>query len=176
MKKPEEKGDEKKKEEEDPEIIKIRNSTLTEKDKLDFMIESGGTNLSVGERQLICIARSLIRKPKILLMDEATANIDQKTDSIIQRVIKDSMSETTVITIAHRLVTIIQYDKILILEQGMKKEEGSPLQLLDSKGYFHKLVSEGGPQFEQKMRKLAADHSIDPNSLEAESNQQQQNK
>ena len=164
-------ADQKVVEEEDPEIVKIRNMVVSEKDKLEFAIESGGTNLSVGERQLICIARSLIRKPKILLMDEATANIDQKTDSIIQRVIKESMGQTTVITIAHRLVTIIQYDKILILEQGMKKEEGSPLQLLDSKGYFHKLVSEGGSQFEDKMRRLASDRTLDPNTLEAETHQ-----
>jgi ABC-type multidrug transport system fused ATPase/permease subunit len=140
-------------------------SKYTEDNILDMEIEAGGSNLSVGQRQLICIARSLIRKPKILLMDEATANIDQKTDSIIQRVIKNNMNDTTVITIAHRLVTIVQYDKILILENGKKKEEGSPLELLQSRGYFHKLVSEGGQDFEQKMVRLATDRTLDPTSI-----------
>jgi ATP-binding cassette subfamily C (CFTR/MRP) protein 1 len=149
----------------DPEIQKIRSTVITDTEKLEFAIDAGGSNLSVGQRQLICIARSLIRKPKILLMDEATANIDQKTDSIIQRVIKNNMNDTTVITIAHRLVTIVQYDKILILENGKKKEEGSPLELLQSRGYFHKLVSEGGQDFEQKMVRLATDRTLDPTSI-----------
>lgn len=151
--------------EEDPEITKLRNTIITEKEKLEFAIESEGANLSIGQRQLICIARSLIRKPKILLMDEATANIDQKTDAIIQRVIKHNMNNTTVITIAHRLITIVQYDKILILENGTKKEEGSPLELINSHGYFYKLVSEGGAEFEEKMTKLAKDKNLDPNSI-----------
>ena len=98
-------------------------------------------------------------------MDEATANIDQKTDGIIQSVIKHKMSETTVITIAHRLITIIQYDKILILDQGLKIEEGSPVELLQSRGYFYKLVAEGGKEFEDKMVRLAEDRNIDPNSI-----------
>ena len=152
-------------EEADPMIEKIRSSEVTDKDKLTFNIDAGGSNLSIGQRQLICIARSLIRKPKILLMDEATANIDQKTDSIIQRVIKENLTGTTVITIAHRLITIIQYDKILILDQGEKREEGSPLELLRSQGYFHRLVKEGGEEFEQKMMRLAQDKSLDPTSL-----------
>jgi ABC-type multidrug transport system fused ATPase/permease subunit len=152
-------------EDEDPEIQKLRKATVTDKEKLDFQVDAGGSNLSIGQRQLICIARSLIRKPKILLMDEATANIDQKTDSIIQRVIKYNLSNTTVITIAHRLVTIIQYDKILILENGSKKEEGSPLELLQSHGYFYKLVHEGGKEFEEKMFKLAQNRELDPNLI-----------
>jgi ABC-type multidrug transport system fused ATPase/permease subunit len=92
--------------------------TMTEAEinaaKLNIMIEDGGTNLSVGQRQLICIARAFISKPKILLMDEATANIDEKTDQAVQALIKSEFSDTTVITIAHRLNTIIQYDKILV--------------------------------------------------------------
>lgn len=128
------------------------------KDKLNYEIESGGSNLSLGQRQLICIARALVMKPKILLMDEATANIDQKTDSIIQSVIKEQMTETTVVTIAHRLITIVQYDKILILEDGKKKEEGAPIDLMKNEGsYFRALVMEGGKEFFEKMV-YAAEH------------------
>ena len=114
---------------------------------------------------MICIARTLIRKPKILLMDEATANIDERTDSIIQRIIKTEMPDTTVVTIAHRLVTIVQYDKIVVLDNGLKKEEGSPLELMNSGGLFSKLVDEGGDTFRTKMIKLASDKTLDPSSI-----------
>ena len=84
------------------------------KARLNMMIEAGGANLSVGQRQLICLARAFIEKPKILLMDEATANIDEKTDKAIQSLIKTQFRDTTIMTVAHRLNTIIQYDKILV--------------------------------------------------------------
>jgi ABC-type multidrug transport system fused ATPase/permease subunit len=78
-------------------------------------------------------------------MDEATANIDQKTDSVIQNLIKNTLKDTTVVTIAHRLITVIQYDKIIILEQGRKVEEGAPADLLDIKnGWFRRLVGDSG--------------------------------
>ena len=122
-------------------------------------IETKGKNLSVGQRQLICIARALIEKPKILLMDEATANIDQRTDSIIQEVIQHHMEGSTVVTIAHRLVTIIKYDKLIVLKDGEKVEEGAPLGLIESGGYFCKLVEEGGTEFKQRMLDTAREAS-----------------
>ena len=82
---------------------------------LDYKIQHRGANLSLGQRQLVCIARALVTKPKILLMDEATASIDQNTDRVIQSVIKHGLEGTTVITVAHRLETVIQYDKILAI-------------------------------------------------------------
>lgn len=131
--------------EDDPDIRRIQTEGVTNQDKLAFELEARGSNLSIGQRQLICIARALVKKPKILLMDEATANIDQKTDSVIQNLIKNTLKETTVVTIAHRLITIIQYDKIIILEQGKKVEEGSPADLLDLEGgWFRRLVNESG--------------------------------
>ena len=133
--------------------------------KLAFEIEERGSNLSIGQRQLICIARALVRKPKILLMDEATANIDQKTDSIIQNVIKNELNDTTVVTIAHRLITIIQYDKLFIFENGKKVEEGSPLELIESGGFFSSLVSEGGEDFRRNMIFAAKNRDVDPAGL-----------
>ena len=122
---------------------------------LNYEIEAKGSNLSLGQRQLICIARALIRKPKILLMDEATANIDEKTDSLIQGIIINQLPNTTVLTIAHRLNTIILYDKVVVLDNGIKIEEGSPHSLLQSPGIFESMIKEGGTEFEAKMRELA---------------------
>ena len=111
---------------------------------LEYKIQQRGSNLSLGQRQLVCIARALASRPKILLMDEATASIDEKTDRIVQNVIKHQMEGVTVITIAHRLETIVQYDKVLVLEGGRKLEQGSPEELLRKKGHFYSMFEESG--------------------------------
>jgi len=133
--------------------------------KLNMNINDGGSNFSLGQRQLICMARALVRKPKVLLMDEATASIDELTDHLIQKMIKTEFKETTVITIAHRLNTIIQYDKILVLDQGNIAEFEDPVNLLESGGYFSKLIKENGPDFESKMKYLANNKNIDADQL-----------
>ena len=123
---------------------------------LDLVIEAGGANLSQGQRQLVCIARALVRKPKVLLMDEATASIDTKTDEIIQELLRNEFRNTTIMTIAHRLNTIIQYDKILSLKDGTLVEFDSPTNLLkNEESFFYGLVSQQGPEFLEKMKKLA---------------------
>ena len=153
----------------DPQIARIKEQGATNADKLKFKLEGKGVNLSIGQRQLVCIARALVDKPKIFLMDEATANIDQKTDSIIQGLIKSTLTDTTVVTIAHRLLTIIQYDKVVVLEEGRKVEQGSPSELLEKDGgFFWGLVKEGGEEFFGKMKQAAGDWSIDPAELFAE--------
>ena len=111
---------------------------------LQFKIENRGMNLSLGQRQLVCIARAFIRKPKILLMDEATASIDEVTDKIIQKVIMEKMDGTSVVTIAHRLETVMEYDKILVLDGGVKVEDGPPSELMESKGVFFNMVKNSG--------------------------------
>ena len=109
---------------------------------LDYHIEDNGINLSIGEKQLICIARAFLKKTKIILMDEATANIDYKTESFLQNSINQGMKECTVITIAHRIKTIINYDKIIVLKNGEIVEIDSPKNLLIKKGLFYQLYKE----------------------------------
>ena len=87
-------------------------------DGLHLLIAEFGTNLSAGERQLICVARAILKKSRILLIYEATANVDHETDRIIQDVIADKFRDCTVLTIAHRLNTVANSDRILMLQQG----------------------------------------------------------
>jgi ATP-binding cassette subfamily C (CFTR/MRP) protein 1 len=109
---------------------------------LNQKIEEGGENLSVGEKQLICITRAILRKSKIIVMDEATANIDYKTEEIIQKAISEILEDSTIITIAHRIKTIINYDKILILDNGSVVNFDSPNNLLKNKeGIFYELYT-----------------------------------
>merc|ERR1719491_276743 len=108
---------------------------------LDDMVAEGGENFSQGQRQLLCIARSLLRKPKILVMDEATASIDNETDAIIQRMIRENFENATVLTIAHRLNTIMDSDRILVLDDGKIVELDSPENLmLKESGRFKAMV------------------------------------
>lgn len=103
---------------------------------LQLVITEGGHNLSVGERQLICLARALLQRAKIILLDEATANIDYLTDRMIQNVIRKEMTECTVLTIAHRLDTVLEYDRIMVLEKGEIVEFDQPDVLLQKRDGF----------------------------------------
>lgn len=93
---------------------------------LDAIIESGGENLSVGQRQLLCMARALLEKPRLIILDEATSNIDRETDGIIQSMLQERFQNLTVLTIAHRIDTILWYDKVLVLDEGKVLEFDSP--------------------------------------------------
>lgn len=101
--------------------------------KLDDLVAESGSNFSAGERQLLALARALLRRPKILLMDEASSSIDKAADARLQTFIKQAFSSSTVITIAHRLLTVCEYDRILVLDAGKLVEYDSPKALL-SKG------------------------------------------
>ncbi|KAI2496853.1 ABC transporter [Fragilaria crotonensis] len=110
---------------------------------LEEMVSEGGENFSQGQRQLLCIARSLLRKPKILIMDEATASIDNTTDGLIQSMIRENFADATILTIAHRLNTIMDSDRVLVLDQGTIVEFDTPKALLEKKnGIFRALVDQ----------------------------------
>lgn len=110
---------------------------------LKFKIQEEGKNLSVGERQLICIIRAILRHNKMVLLDEATANIDVVTEQAIQKLISEEFEGATVLTIAHRLNTIIKSDKVLHLDKGRVLEFDSPRALMaDENSHFSKLLKE----------------------------------
>eukprot|EP00057_Strongylocentrotus_purpuratus_P030118 XP_780764.3 PREDICTED: putative ABC transporter C family member 15 [Strongylocentrotus purpuratus] len=97
------------------------------------MVHEGGDNFSVGERQLFCLARAILKKTRILIMDEATASIDVHTDAILQEVVATAFHKETVITIAHRVSTILDSDQIVVLSEGHVAEVGTPGSLLKKK-------------------------------------------
>ena len=112
--------------------------------QLHDMVAEGGENFSVGQRQLLCIGRALLRKPKVLVLDEATASIDNATDAAVQLRIRQEFQDATVLTIAHRLHTIMDSDRVLVLEHGRVKEFDTPKALLEigpAKGAFAAMVS-----------------------------------
>ncbi|XP_074483904.1 ATP-binding cassette sub-family C member 4-like [Sebastes fasciatus] len=113
--------------------------------KLETVLAESGSNLSVGQRQLVCLARAVLRKTRILVIDEATANVDPRTDELIQKTIRDKFRECTVLTIAHRLNTIIDSDRILVLDSGTIQELDRPFTLLQNKeGALYKMVRQTG--------------------------------
>ncbi|XP_061394484.1 multidrug resistance-associated protein 1 isoform X7 [Musca vetustissima] len=99
---------------------------------LNHEITEGGENLSVGQRQLVCLARALLRKTKVLILDEATAAVDLETDDLIQKTIRSEFADCTILTIAHRLNTIMDSDKVIVLDKGEIAEFDSPANLLNN--------------------------------------------
>uniref|UniRef100_A0A4W5NGB9 ATP-binding cassette, sub-family C (CFTR/MRP), member 4 n=1 Tax=Hucho hucho TaxID=62062 RepID=A0A4W5NGB9_9TELE len=115
--------------------------------KMETVLAESGSNFSVGQRQLVCLARAVLRKNRILIIDEATANVDPRTDELIQTTIRDKFRECTVLTIAHRLNTIIDSDRILVLDAGQIHAYDEPYTLLQNHdGIFFKMVQQAGRQ------------------------------
>ncbi|CAG9768692.1 unnamed protein product [Ceutorhynchus assimilis] len=127
---------------------------------LESRISEGGSNFSVGQRQLICLARAIIRKSKILVLDEATANVDPQTDVLIQKTIRSKFSNFTVLTIAHRLHTIMDSDKVLVMDAGRVVEFGHPHELLQNKANFYELVQQTGKSMAENLSSIAKEAYI----------------
>jgi len=113
-------------------------------EKLEAPVAENGDNFSLGQRQLICLARCLIKRPRILVCDEASASVDGATDLLIQKTIREQFKDCTILTVAHRLTTIMDSDRILVVDEGNAVEFDSPAALLERDGLFSSLVN-GSP-------------------------------
>ncbi|XP_071865797.1 ATP-binding cassette sub-family C member 4 isoform X2 [Bombus fervidus] len=123
---------------------------------LDYNVDQGGANFSVGQRQLLCLARAILRNNKILLLDEATANVDPATDALIQKTIRQKFKSCTVLTIAHRLNTIMDSNKVLVMDHGKAIEFDHPYVLLkNEQGHFTSMVKETGKLMFEQLKKIA---------------------
>jgi ABC-type multidrug transport system fused ATPase/permease subunit len=110
-------------------------------------ISEGGLNLSQGQRQLLCLARAIVSRPKVMVLDEATSAVDMTTDALIQRSIREEFTDATLLVIAHRLSTIADFDKILVLSDGHVAEYGTPRELWEKgpeEGVFRSMCEESG--------------------------------
>ncbi|XP_055326115.1 ATP-binding cassette sub-family C member 4-like, partial [Sitodiplosis mosellana] len=126
-------------------------------ESLDYFVTEGGTNFSQGQRQLICLARAILRNNKVLVLDEATANVDPQTDALIQKTIREKFKQFTVITVAHRLHTIMDSDRVLVMDAGIAKEYDIPHNLLQNEeSIFRGMVDATGPQESEQLKKVAA--------------------
>lgn len=123
---------------------------------LDSKVMDNGSNFSVGQKQLICLARAILKNSKILVLDEATANTDPATDELIQATIRRVFSNCTILTVAHRINTIIDADRILVMDAGEAVEFDTPYRLLqDSDGVFSSMVDAYGEEQSKTLRKIA---------------------
>ncbi|KAK0040484.1 multidrug resistance-associated protein 1, partial [Biomphalaria pfeifferi] len=127
------------------ELVQLKQFCQSLPKKLDHDVGDGGCNLSVGQRQLVCLARTILNKTKILILDEATAAIDVETDQVIQRTISTAFHDCTVLTIAHRVNTLLDYNRIMVLHNGLVIEFDSPKTLLaQSNSHLSSMVNKSG--------------------------------
>jgi ABC-type multidrug transport system fused ATPase/permease subunit len=128
---------------------------------LDAPVDEGGTNFSVGERQLLCMARAMLSKPRVLCLDEATASVDRQSDAFIQKMLRSRFQGTTLLTIAHRLDTIMDYDVVLVMDSGKAAEFGPPHDLLENEaGVFSELVRNTGKESANALKTIASNASL----------------
>ena len=137
------------------ERIGLKEYVSSLENKLSSPVVENGENLSVGQRQLICLGRAILMKPKILIMDEATASVDAEADKLIQASIKTHFKDTTVLSIAHRLNTIADFDRVLVLHDGNLMEYDTPYQLFQKNGLFSQLADATGQSNSALLREIA---------------------
>ncbi|GFS27777.1 multidrug resistance-associated protein 4 [Elysia marginata] len=135
-------------------------------DNLYMEVIEGGSNFSAGQRQLMCLARAVLGNTRILMIDEATANVDPITDELIQQTIRNKFRACTVLTIAHRLHTIIDSDRIMVLDAGRIVEMGTPVDLLSKKegGTFYSMVEQLGKSEQENLTQVATNRQRDHKS------------
>nr|XP_023677559.1 multidrug resistance-associated protein 1-like [Paramormyrops kingsleyae] len=126
------------------ELAHLKSFVSSLPDKLGHECSEGGENLSLGQRQLLCLARALLRRTKVLVLDEATAAVDLETDNLIQSTIRSQFEDCTVLTIAHRLNTIMDYTRVIVMDQGQIVEIGTPSGLIGQRGQFYNMCLEAG--------------------------------
>eukprot|EP01126_Amoeba_proteus_P060740 TRINITY_DN8075_c0_g1_i2.p1 TRINITY_DN8075_c0_g1~~TRINITY_DN8075_c0_g1_i2.p1 ORF type:complete len:628 (+),score=126.26 TRINITY_DN8075_c0_g1_i2:254-1885(+) len=135
------------------EQVGLKEQVTAMPDQLDSRVAEYGENISVGSRQLMCLARAILRKSKILVMDEATANVDFETDALIQQTIRKTFKDVTVLTIAHRINTIMDSDRVMVLDQGKISEFDTPDRLIsNSSSAFFSLAKEAGVLTEEQVQ------------------------
>ena len=121
--------------------VQLSEKIISLEGQLYFSVSEGGSNFSVGERQLLCLARAILKRSKIIMLDEATSNVDSVTDLKIQQVLSDKFKDCTLLTIAHRIESIIDYDKVLVMDKGEIIECDTPHTLMqDPSSRFSNLV------------------------------------
>jgi len=124
-------------------------------DGMNSIVAEGGSNFSVGQRQLLCLSRAILQKSKILVLDEASANVDGRTDQLLQHAVNKSFQESTIVSVAHRLDTIIDNDLILVLGNGEVLEYGTPAELISRNGALSQMVDDTGEELSRELRRRA---------------------
>lgn len=142
------------------EEVKLKDAVSEMPAGLQSRISEGGSNFSVGQRQLVCLARAILRENKILVMDEATANVDPQTDALIQNTIRTKFSKCTILTIAHRLHTVMDCDKVMVMDAGCLVEYASPYELINEMAgtkIFHDMAKQTGRATFEVLSRMATE-------------------
>ncbi|CAA0377570.1 unnamed protein product [Arabidopsis thaliana] len=124
------------------ERCQLKDVVATKPEKLDSLVVDNGENWSVGQRQLLCLGRVMLKRSRLLFLDEATASVDSQTDAVIQKIIREDFASCTIISIAHRIPTVMDGDRVLVIDAGKAKEFDSPARLLERPSLFAALVQE----------------------------------